>query len=686
MHRINRCRKLRKYILPILLISILPGICFGASARYTQLVREKQRKIEQLEKCMGTNKGLQIAGISTLGLTAVGVAGNIAEAKIIKKNEKTLEKQNTTLAEKQAEYNKKHQEYQLKKATVEATTKTPSENIVTHRNLVTVVEEDIQRIAAQDVKIGAQAITHGYRPGQLPTDLKNKLAASLAGFSQKCKSLENNNGVASVEVWENSSAQDTTGAYEDETKTLQNIDAFVVMECKLNKCIEETHAKRGDKCVKKSSDCTEEAKKKDTNVVLATKNGDKCEIQQCSDGFEVSDDKSKCEEKNQLSDEEKANCLIKIMRDFPIEGTIPERFQSKYNEYLSGLKNRVSDIDGFIQYEVNGIYSECKNGQTFSQCTNANIILPAIARRYTKEYAENMECDASNNLNYTINVKAQRISFGENTTIKQQKKQICIDGGATGYDVLTNRCVCPDNKVWAPSARQCQDPETAARNADFDKNLKRCQQGGAMGYSVTKGCLCENETKQEWDGSKCVGIDKTAQKRCSDSGGKWENAKCECPSGQLEVSGKCFDGHNENKVKCIGLGGDWVDGSCENLVNSNLSDEDACFFEGGDFIDGICICSDRGDSFDPISKTCKRADLLRPESVGLNVVPVSIQNVNIKITEGPEQIGCRSANGTWDTINHTCICPQNASFWDNINKTCKNPVAVQYGFSGILAQ
>ena len=105
MHRINRCRKLRKYILPILLISILPGICFGASARYTQLVREKQRKMEQLEKCMGTNKGLQIAGISTLGLTAVGVAGNIAEANIIKKNEKTLEKQNTTLAEKEEEYN-----------------------------------------------------------------------------------------------------------------------------------------------------------------------------------------------------------------------------------------------------------------------------------------------------------------------------------------------------------------------------------------------------------------------------------------------------------------------------------------------------------------------------------------------------------------------------------------------------
>ena len=83
---------MKKYFFPILLISILPGIAFGASARFTQLVREKQQKIEQLEKCMGASKGLKIAGISTLGLTAVGVAGNIAEAKMIDSNTKTIAK------------------------------------------------------------------------------------------------------------------------------------------------------------------------------------------------------------------------------------------------------------------------------------------------------------------------------------------------------------------------------------------------------------------------------------------------------------------------------------------------------------------------------------------------------------------------------------------------------------------
>ena len=71
---------MKKYFLIGLIVAIVPSICLGQSTRYTQLVREKQRKMEELEKCMGASKGLQIAGLSTLGLTAVGVAGNIAEA------------------------------------------------------------------------------------------------------------------------------------------------------------------------------------------------------------------------------------------------------------------------------------------------------------------------------------------------------------------------------------------------------------------------------------------------------------------------------------------------------------------------------------------------------------------------------------------------------------------------------
>ena len=72
---------MKKYFLIGLIIAIAPNFCFGAGARYTQLVREKQRKMEELEKCMGATNGLKIAGVSTLGLTAAVGAVNVAEAK-----------------------------------------------------------------------------------------------------------------------------------------------------------------------------------------------------------------------------------------------------------------------------------------------------------------------------------------------------------------------------------------------------------------------------------------------------------------------------------------------------------------------------------------------------------------------------------------------------------------------------
>lgn len=101
---------MKKYFLLGLMIAIAPNICFGAGARYTQLVREKQRKMEELEKCMGATNGLKIAGLSTIGLTAVGVAGNVAQAKKldeyesgIESKQKELEKVNKDIAEKEAE-------------------------------------------------------------------------------------------------------------------------------------------------------------------------------------------------------------------------------------------------------------------------------------------------------------------------------------------------------------------------------------------------------------------------------------------------------------------------------------------------------------------------------------------------------------------------------------------------------
>ena len=54
------------------------GVAMSAQVR--RLLQEKQEKIEQLEKCEGKKQGWMIAGISTIGLTAVGVGLNIAQA------------------------------------------------------------------------------------------------------------------------------------------------------------------------------------------------------------------------------------------------------------------------------------------------------------------------------------------------------------------------------------------------------------------------------------------------------------------------------------------------------------------------------------------------------------------------------------------------------------------------------
>lgn len=109
---------MRKYILLGLLIGIMPNLCLGASIRYSQLIKEKQRKIEELEKCTGSTGKLKIAGISTLGLTAAGVAGNVVEAKKIKEygkeSEKLDKKLETARKEKEAEEKKLEREKESK--------------------------------------------------------------------------------------------------------------------------------------------------------------------------------------------------------------------------------------------------------------------------------------------------------------------------------------------------------------------------------------------------------------------------------------------------------------------------------------------------------------------------------------------------------------------------------------------
>ena len=109
------------------LLSMLPMMSYGENARIAELARQKQEKMERLQKCEGTTKALKIAGLSTIGLTAVGVVGNVVEAQKLQQYQsqsKSLDsgitKTKQEIADKKAEIAKKKQEEADAKACMEA--------------------------------------------------------------------------------------------------------------------------------------------------------------------------------------------------------------------------------------------------------------------------------------------------------------------------------------------------------------------------------------------------------------------------------------------------------------------------------------------------------------------------------------------------------------------------------------
>lgn len=71
---------------------LICDISFGAThPQIIKLMTEKKQKVAQLEQCAKKVTGFKIAGISTLGLTAVGVGGNIALASKNKKLDTEIE-------------------------------------------------------------------------------------------------------------------------------------------------------------------------------------------------------------------------------------------------------------------------------------------------------------------------------------------------------------------------------------------------------------------------------------------------------------------------------------------------------------------------------------------------------------------------------------------------------------------
>jgi len=98
------------------------GVSVGGSFNGAQdsnirrLMAEKQQKLEKLELCARKVSGFKIAGISTLGLTAAGVAGNI----VLANKKKTLETEIEDTQKKIESEKKKQSEIEAKIAAEES--------------------------------------------------------------------------------------------------------------------------------------------------------------------------------------------------------------------------------------------------------------------------------------------------------------------------------------------------------------------------------------------------------------------------------------------------------------------------------------------------------------------------------------------------------------------------------------
>ena len=202
----------KKIYFCLILSLIFPCVSHGASARYMQLVKEKQEKMAQLEKCMQSTKGLQIAGLSTIGLTAAGIAGNIYEATVITKNKNKLDSLDTNTESETKTTTPPNKDAKPITITQPKTTTplikdkkdivitAPKPTAPTPKTVKQIVEKDIATINSTTVQPGAKIYTHGYYVTQLSRELNTDInVASLDAFVEECVKLREQSGLEKID-------------------------------------------------------------------------------------------------------------------------------------------------------------------------------------------------------------------------------------------------------------------------------------------------------------------------------------------------------------------------------------------------------------------------------------------------------------------------------------------------------
>lgn len=494
---------MKRYFLIGLLVSIVPNICFGYSARYTQLVREKERKMAELEKCTGSTKGLKIAGISTLGLTAVGVAGNVIEAKKIKDYDKDIKSAQQSIAQKERELSEKEAEIADIKA------KTAYKN--------------------NCISTGGKMLQNG------TCDCGSNMQLNSDG---SCVLKINTDFEFEYETEEESDPTPEMIAYDQQKEACNG--TFKEGKCE---CADGYTPDENGKCVYNFGATQTTKDKTCPDGYTPDENGN------CVFNFGAAQNGTNAQnpEKEPTLEGRRdiVRCKVDVKQKF--SGNIPDEYKSFYDNLLNSLKNQRADQSGTVQPMVKGQPVVCIQGQMLSQCTNANAGLAALSKAYTEQYAINQECGTNDPTEPNISI--------ESTYNKDNADDTCPLGKVQYNGKCLNKCP----KGYKEYNGICQTEEIANANLDFDKEFDKCRKGGAAGYSIQKGCLCPNEQTQEWDGTKCV--DKTVAKD-NTTGNKtaidlkdikgtwdadWEGKRKALENTNMILGGKAIPGLNSNK-------------------------------------------------------------------------------------------------------------------------------------------
>ena len=271
------------------ILSALPS--FGAvNPTIKKLLTEKKQKMAQLEQCAQKVKGFKIAGISTLGLTAVGIGGNIALATKNAKLEKTIngtdglnsqikDEQNKIAsldtkiaAEEQRVKDEKRKAEEEKAAKEEAARKAKEE-------AEQKAKEEAERKAKEDQlnKDKEDCAKKGKTWRWVEEEEKCKEKDPVVVLGQSCANPKNGIKTASY-VKANSGA---TKCWKDKNKKKEEITPCY---CKIDECNTDTHKLDKGKCVAMSDE--EKARNSKDTVTVG---------QDCSKAFLISEHAEKGE-------------------------------------------------------------------------------------------------------------------------------------------------------------------------------------------------------------------------------------------------------------------------------------------------------------------------------------------------------------------------------------------------------